>query len=150
MLGRIDGVRRARFWRYVVPGFALLLLVFAVINLLPAWQAAHGGGATGTLTMQEQQCGRRTCVWHGEFVSDDGKTVRKNVVLHETVPDTTQAGTNFRARDTGDRDGVYLEEGSQTWRGALLLAIGSGGMLVAWTVWLVVMGVRRRKAAALA
>src|SRR5690242_11361912 len=131
---RLAGVVRRTIWsmnrwirrapRYVVPIFALLLLVYGAMDIGPSWQAGHGGGRPGTFTGRERSCGRRLCDWRGEFHSDDGTLVRNDVTMRDTLPDSTQLGDNVRARDTGDLEGVFAESGSQVWRGPALLVAG--------------------------
>jgi hypothetical protein len=92
------------------------------LKLAPAWQAAHGGGVTGTFTLTEPDgCDRyepprQRCGWWGDFRSDDGKTVRRDVYLVGELPPGARVGDTVLARDTGNPTGVYPLNDSQSWR----------------------------------
>ena len=137
-------LRDRRFWRYLPPAFAVILLVVGVIAVRPSWRAAHGGGTAGAWTISENLCGRRNCEFRGQFRADDGTDVRTDLVFYDPLPETAKVGDSFRARDTGDRNGVFAQSGSNQWHKPALLVLASALLLLAWGTWLVVMAVRRR------
>jgi hypothetical protein len=107
---------------------------------ISAWRAALGGGHVGTVTLTElRTCGRsdhypdprQRCEWDGDFVSDDGKDVRRSVWLAGSLPPDTKGGDVFRARDTGDSTYVYRVNDNQTWKQATWSGAGSLFALVA-------------------
>ncbi len=44
---------------------------------------AQAGGPVGALTPTDRDCGRDSCAWIGEFVSDDGTITRTGVLLSD-------------------------------------------------------------------
>jgi hypothetical protein len=89
--------------------------------LIPDLRAAHGGGVTGGFTLTEPQgCDRyqppRRCGWFGDFVSDDGKTVRRHLDLADGLPPGAQVGDTVAARDTGSLAAIYPIDDGTTWR----------------------------------
>ena len=98
----------------------ICFLVFGAIGMLvlmasfvPAWQAAHGGGRTGTFTLTEfEGCDRfeppvQRCGWFGDFVSDDGAVVRGRQRLAGGLPKGAQAGETLPARAVGGPGLIY-------------------------------------------
>jgi hypothetical protein len=109
----------------------------ATIMLVPAWQAAHGGGHMGTFTLTEpNSCDRyppprQRCGWFGDFVSDDGTVARRHMELAGGLPPGAQPGDTLRARDTGSWAQIYRETDTQSWRtSAGFLAAFSGAFLI--------------------
>jgi hypothetical protein len=105
--------------------------------LVPDWQAAHGGGVTGTFTLTEPlscdryQPPRQRCGWFGDFRSVDGKTVRRDMELAGGLPPGAQVGDTVPARDTGSLTAIYQGNDSQSWRlSAGFLAAFSAAFLV--------------------
>ncbi|GAA3247767.1 hypothetical protein ACFO1B_38900 [Dactylosporangium siamense] len=98
----------------------ICFLVFGAIGMLvlmasvvPSWQATHGGGRTGTLTLTEfKGCNRfeppkQRCGWYGDFVSDDGTVVDSRQRLVGGLPKGAKAGETLRARDVGTPGQIY-------------------------------------------
>ncbi len=95
---------------------------FSGFMLIPDLQAAHGGGVTGMFTLTESlscdryQPPRQRCGWFGDFRSDDGRTVRRDMELVGGLPPGAQVGDTVPARDTGDLTGIYQIDDSRSWR----------------------------------
>jgi hypothetical protein len=101
----------------------------AAVLTIPAWRAAHGEGTTGTFTLTEpMSCDRwppprQRCGWFGDFVSDDGTVVRRDMELDGGLPPGSAVGDSLRARDTGSLAQIYPEGGGPGWKlSAKLLA----------------------------
>jgi len=139
--------------------FVLIGLIGAVgssILLVPAVRAARGGGVTGTFTLTALgPCSnyppppRQRCTWFGDFRSDDGRTVRRDVELYPQLPPSAWVGDPIPARDTGDMHEVFRRDDTGVWRmPALFLGLSSGVVLIGiavsqpwmWRTWL-----RRRR-----
>lgn len=120
----------------VLVAFGGLGTVGAAVLTIPAWRAAHGGGTTGTFTLVEPiSCDRwppprQRCGWFGDFVSDDGTIVRRDMELDGGLPPGGVVGDSLRARDTGSLAQIY-PEGGQGW---MLSAKFLAGSVTALTV----------------
>ena len=109
----------------------------ATVLLIPTWQAAHGAGHTGILTLTEPlscdryQPPRQRCGWFGDFVSDDGTVVRRHMELDGGLPPGAKIGDTMRARDTGSLAQIYQEIDTQGWKNdAGFLAAFSGAFML--------------------
>ncbi|WP_433292938.1 hypothetical protein ACQP2F_29350 [Actinoplanes sp. CA-030573] len=109
--------------------------VGSLTMLVPDWRAAHGGGRTGTFTLTEpMSCDRwppprQRCGWFGDFVSDDGTVVRRDMELAGGLPAGASAGDTVGARDTGSPTAIYLLTDRSTWKssaGFAALGLGAG------------------------
>lgn len=143
MFERISNWRMKFFLWVGLPVIAVLGLAFAGPDVAPAWRAKSGAGTPGTFTAVREECGRRSCTWHGDFVPTDGGAVRRDVVLYDDPAGLTTGGT-AAARDTGAGKGVYSTTGGNTWLLVTGLAVGGALAAVAWMV-LIVWTVRRRR-----
>ncbi|MCX5068681.1 hypothetical protein OOJ91_22840 [Micromonospora lupini] len=134
---------RAKVFVWIgLPVIAGIGLMLGIGDLGPAWQAKGGGGTTGTFTAVSEECSRRSCTWHGNFVADDGAK-RADVILYD-APDALSTGETASARDTGARKGVFSATGGSTWllvTGLTLAGVVAG---VAWVIFLV-WTIRRRR-----
>ncbi|MER7442032.1 hypothetical protein [Micromonospora avicenniae] len=137
------GMRRLRA---VAAGFVLigLLGAFGATALfVPAWQAAHVGGRTGSFVLTEPmscdrwQPPRQRCGWFGDFLSDDGSVVRRDRELAGGLPPGAEVGDAVRARDTGSWTQIYQASDSQGWRGPAGFLAGFAAILVSGLVMLV-------------
>lgn len=68
-------------WRIGVPILVALTLPPTIADLGPSWQARFGSGTPGTFTAVYESCGSKSCIWRGDFVSDDRRPVRNDVGL---------------------------------------------------------------------
>jgi hypothetical protein len=123
---------------------AVFILFFAVQDIGPSWRARFGeSGTPGTFTAMEEDCsGRGGCSYWGEFVSDDGSIVRRDVILGSGHGDVT-VGDSTLAYDVGDRAAVYPPGGGHDWIFVTLLLMGSVLFLGAW-IWFVALLALRR------
>lgn len=110
----------------------------SAVQLVPAWQAAHGGGVAGTFTLTEPigcdryEPPRQRCGWFGDFRSDDGRTVRRRLELAGGLPPGAPVGATVPARDTGSRTEIFQADDRESWRSwADFLAVSSGVFLFA-------------------
>ena len=114
----------------VIGGFGIL---GASVLTVPAWQAAHGGGHTGTFTLTEPmscdryQPPRQRCGWFGDFVSDDGTVVRRHKELHGGLPPGATIGETLPARDTGSLAQIYQGTDTQGWKNPAGFLAGFAG-----------------------
>jgi hypothetical protein len=122
---------------YLLPVFALGFVVLALIDIGPSWRAAHGGGRVGTLRLDSRSCRSHTCTWQGQFRSDDGTILRPDVLMHDGVARSARVGDEIRARDTGDRTGVFALTGSTGWMDNAAILGVSIGYLIGWALWLI-------------
>lgn len=111
----------------------LLLLFASVPELGPAVRAARADGVSGTFTAGELRCvrhpGHESCVWAGDFASDDGRTLRHDVELYGSDRGTLATGRTSRAVDTGRETRVYGPDGSDEWVFTTLLALAGLAVL---------------------
>ncbi|MEU7798673.1 hypothetical protein AB0J14_07025 [Micromonospora arborensis] len=143
IFSKINGWRTRVFVWIGLPVIAGIGLMLGVGDLVPAWQAKGGGGTTGTFTAVSEECSRRNCTWHGDFVAEDGKK-RADVILYD-APEALTTGATAPARDTGARKGVFSTDGGSTWLLVTALTLAGAVAGVAWVVFLVGV-VRRRRA----
>lgn len=113
---------------------AAFLLYLAVPNIGTAVRAARADGTPGVFTARELTCvqhpGHESCVWIGEFRSDDGSTGRSGIEMYGSDRYSNVAGGRTRAVDIGLTGRVYGPGGSNEWVfTALLLASGLGILL---------------------
>lgn len=112
----------------------LLLLFVSVPELGPAVRAARADGVSGVFTARQLQCiqhpGHESCVWAGDFTSDDGQVLRHGVELYGSDRDTTAAGQTTEAVDTGRESRVYGPDGSDEWMFTSLLALAGLAVLI--------------------
>jgi hypothetical protein len=97
-----------------LPALAAIGLILGTGDLVPAWQAKGGNGTPGTFTAVREDCGRRSCSWHGDWVATDGSKTRKDVILYDE-PDGMKVGSTAEALDSGARNGVFATTGGSTY-----------------------------------
>ncbi|NES13347.1 MULTISPECIES: hypothetical protein [Micromonospora] len=136
---------RMKFFLWVgLPVIAVLGVAFAAPDVAPAWRAKSGAGTPGTFTAVREECGKRSCTWHGDFVPTDGGAARRDVILFDDPAGLTTGGT-AAARDTGAGKGVFATTGGNTWLLVTGFTVGGALAAVAWVVLIVrtVLGRRR-------
>ncbi|WP_141580031.1 hypothetical protein [Actinomadura sp. WMMA1423] len=101
----LDRVVNTVFLNFAVPILAVIAVFFTAQDLVPSYAALFHGGKTGVFTARDKKCGK-SCSWRGDFVSDDGSVVRRDVLLGSGER-VDGAGDRVKARDTGNRGAVY-------------------------------------------
>jgi hypothetical protein len=130
----------------VIGGFGACL---AGLALVPDLRAAHGDGVTGRFTLTEPQtCDRyepprQRCGWFGDFLGEDGRTVRRHMDLNGGLPPGARVGDTVAARDAGSPAAVYPVEGSDAWRLTAGVFAGFSGAFVVGLVLLLPRSWRR-------
>ncbi|SCL17064.1 hypothetical protein GA0070624_1200 [Micromonospora rhizosphaerae] len=145
-MDKINGWRSKVFVWIGLPVIAAIGLMLGATDLAPAWEAKNGGGTSGTFTAVNEECGRRNCEWHGDFVATEGGAKRADVILYD-APDGLSQGSTAPARDTGARKGVFSTTGGSTYLLVTGLTVAGLAAAVAWVVIIVRMIRRRRQPA---
>jgi hypothetical protein len=140
--------RRAHLATLLIALAGGLLIAFVAPAVGPVVRAARADGTPGLFEARRLGCvqhpGHSTCIWYGEFRSDDGTRRRGEVYLYGSSNGTLRAGERIRAVDTGRPAWVYRPGGSREWiPTALLLAAGLG--LLSYAGRRVLHGVRHRR-----
>lgn len=132
---------------YVLTPVMLVVGLLVGIAVLPIyWDAAHGGGSVGQLTLTNEKCSSGSCTWYGVFVSDDKKYDYSDVEMEDPVTNAA-VGASVRARYEDSLGEAFAIDGSRAyvpwaWTTAICGAYAVGGI-----VWLGIYVVRRRKTA---
>jgi hypothetical protein len=126
-----------------LPVIAAMALLFGSFDLLPAWQAHNGGGTAGTFTAQREECGRRSCTFHGSWAATDGSARRDDVILYDE-PDSFGVGDTTGAVDTGARKGVFATAGGSTYLLITGFVVAGLAALVGW-IFVIRNALRRRR-----
>ncbi|MFC8504734.1 hypothetical protein ACFUC1_20485 [Pedococcus sp. NPDC057267] len=110
--------------------FGCFLLWFASGEVGPAWNAAHGRGAPGSLTVISVDCsGKGPCHHYGNFRSTDGRYSFTDV---ELIGDSATTGQSVPALYEGQGeppDAVFAPGWTGLVEDALYLAVGLGMVL---------------------
>jgi hypothetical protein len=137
---------RTKFFLWIgLPIIAFAGLYYGGTDLAPAWQARNGHGVVGTFTAIREECGRRTCSYHGPWVAADGGARRSDVVLYDE-PESLSLGGKTEALDSGDRTGVYSTAGGSTYLLVTGFVVAGVAAAIGWVVFLY-RTFRRRKPA---
>ncbi|MGC5017225.1 hypothetical protein [Micromonospora sp. DT47] len=142
-MDKISGWQTKVFVWIGLPAIAAIGLMLGGTDLVPTWQAKGGGGTAGTFTAVDEECSRRNCEWHGDFVATEGGARRTDVLLYD-APDGLTEGATAPARDTGARKGVFSTTGGSTWLVVTGMTVAGVLAAVAWVV-IIVRMVRRRR-----
>jgi hypothetical protein len=137
---------RMKFFLWVgLPVIATMGFMFGVFDLVPAWQAHNGSGATGTFTAEREDCSRRSCNFVGSWAATDGSSSRTDIILYDE-PDAFTTGKTIEALDTGARNGVFATTGGSTYLLVTAFVVGGLAALIGW-VFVIRNAFRRRGAA---
>lgn len=112
----------------------LVLLLVSVPEMGPAVRAARADGVSGVFTATQLRCiqhpGHESCVWAGDFTSDDGRVQRDDIELYGSDRGLLAAGQTTTAVDTGREYRVYGPGGSGEWMFTTLLVLAGLVVLV--------------------
>ncbi|MBO4273167.1 hypothetical protein [Microbispora triticiradicis] len=111
--------------------FGLFVMAMSARGITSAYQAAHGGGVVGTLTLATRTCGKAGCGYTGSFVSDDGRT-RATMVETDDIGSDPRIGDRVKARYAGGR--AYAPEDSHAWQDAVVFIL-AGAAIVVYALW---------------
>jgi hypothetical protein len=135
ILNSLQNLRTTFFLWIGLPIIAFAGLYYGGADLAPAWQAKSGHGVVGTFTAVREECGRRTCSYHGSWVAADGSARRSDVTLYDE-PDTLSLGGRTEALDSGDRQGVYSTTGGYTYLLITGFVVAGVAAAIGWVVFL--------------
>jgi hypothetical protein len=131
ILSKINNWRMKFFLWVGLPVIAVIGVMFGAFDLVPAWQAHNGGGTVGTFTAEREECGRRSCSFHGSWKATAGSETRTNVILYDE-PASFAVGKTVEAADTGARAGVFATAGGSTYLLVSGFVVGGLAALVGW------------------
>jgi hypothetical protein len=138
---------RAKVFLWVgLPILAGMGLFLGVTDLVPAWQARSGDGVVGTFSANREQCGRRTCSFHGSWQAADGSAGKADVMLYDE-PDDLRVGGTVEAIDSGARKGVFATAGGSSYLLFTGMTVAGAAMAATWVFYLY-RAFRRKPAAA--
>ena len=144
-LSKIENWRMKFFLWIGLPVIAAMGIMFGAFDLVPAWQAHNGGGTAGTFTAEREDCGRRSCSFHGSWAAAEGGERRTDVILYDE-PDSLRTGATIEAVDSGARKGVFATAGGSTYLLVTGFVVGGLAALVGW-VFVLRNAFRRRRSA---
>lgn len=129
--------RRSPAFTVALTLLACLIACLALANIGTVVRAALANGEPGVFIPRDLYCvqhpGHESCVWTGEFRSDDGAVHRPDVEMYGSDRDTHRAGEPAPALDVGADTRVYGPDGSNEWVfTALLLAVAAG---ILWSLY---------------
>ena len=100
ILSKIENWRLKFFLWIGLPILAAIGVMFGAFDLVPAWQAHNGGGTIGTFTAEREECGRRSCSFHGSWAAADGSDPVEVVGVfgHQRRPSPSALASSYQAR----------------------------------------------------
>jgi hypothetical protein len=128
---RADAARRQRgrlrHLAIVATGAVVAMAIAALsFGLVPAIEAAVGGGATGSFVVSHRVCSAKVgCQWVGTFTAANG-TVTSGLGYGGLLPGGDGPGSTIAVRYAGGTDQVYALHGSHTWVFDLLITLVIG------------------------
>jgi hypothetical protein len=133
--------RRRHLKRLVIVltgAIAAMAIVAVAFGLIPAIDAALGGGVTGKFTLQNQVCVRRAgCQWVGTFQPAKGSAIA-GLAYGGTIPASDAPGSVIPARHPAGNY-VYALHGTHTWVQDLLITLVIG-VAVGFLLWVSPLG----------
>jgi hypothetical protein len=135
-LNKIENWRMKFFLWVGLPVIAGIGLFLGATDLLPAWQAKSGDGIVGTFTADREECGRRSCSFHGSFTPADGAAGRPDVILYDE-PDSLLVGGTIEAIDSGARKGVFATAGGSSHLLFTGLTVAGLAAAIGWVFFLI-------------
>ncbi|HUB39467.1 MAG TPA: hypothetical protein VMA72_11500 [Streptosporangiaceae bacterium] len=136
--------RRLRRLSIAATGAIVAMAITALsFGLVPAIEAASGGGTTGSFVVSDQVCSAKTgCQWVGTFRAGDG-TVFSGLAYSGSLPSGDGTGSVIPARYPGGSDQVYALHGSHTWVLDLFIVLAIGAAVGA-ALWISPLGAGAR------
>jgi hypothetical protein len=107
---------------------AILAMAIAALSfgLVPAIEAAEGGGVTGSFVVSHRVCGSKTgCQWVGTFRAANGEVI-SGLAYGGLLPTGDGPGSVIATRYPGGTNEVYALHGSHTWVLDLLITLVIG------------------------
>jgi hypothetical protein len=137
------GRRRRRLLRRLSIALAGAIVAMAItalsFGLIPAIEAAGGGGTIGTITISHQVCSAKTgCQWVGTFQARGGVSFN-GLAYAGSLPPGDGPGSVIPARYPRGSDQVYALHGSHTWVFDLLITLAIGAAVGA-ALWISPLG----------
>jgi hypothetical protein len=140
------GKRRGRLRRLAITTagmIAAIVITGASFGLIPAIDAARGGGVTGSFVVSHRVCSSKTgCQWVGTFTGGNGE-VLAGLAYGGVLPAGDGPGSTIAVRYPGGTPVVYALHGSHTWVFDLLITLVVGGAAGA-ALWISPLGDDRR------
>jgi hypothetical protein len=122
-----------KFWLFVMavflPVLFLVILIGAPRDFRPAWRAHRGEGVPGVFVALNRSCSR-SCSWTGDFTSDAGGKVQRDVLLLGGRP--RAVGERIPALDSGGGGVVYARSGNSEWVAIPIVTAAAFGYLAVW------------------
>jgi hypothetical protein len=119
-----------------------MAIVALSFGLVPAIEAAQGGGVTGSFVVNDRVCSAKTgCQWVGTFYGPPGDVI-PGLAYGGILPAGDGPGSKVAVRYPGGSDDVYALHGSHTWVFDLLITLVIGAA-VGTALWISPLGDRR-------
>jgi hypothetical protein len=138
---------RLRHMAIVAAGSIVAMAITAAsFGLIPAIEAAQGGGVTGSFVVSHRVCSSKTgCQWVGTFDGAHGDVI-SGLAYAGVLPAGDGPGSTIAVRYPGGSDQVYALHGSHTWVFDLLITLVVGAAVGA-ALWVSPLGDGGRNAA---
>jgi len=120
---------------------AIVAMAIAALSfgLVPAIDAARGGGVTGSFVLDHEVCSSKTgCQWVGTFEGADGDVIT-GLAYGGLLASGDGPGSIVAVRYPGGSDEVYALHGSHTWVLDLLVTLVIGAAVGA-ALWISPLG----------
>ena len=127
-----------------VGAIVAMAIAAASFGLIPAIEAAQGGGVTGSFVVSDRVCSSKTgCQWVGTFDGPHGDVIA-GLAYGGALPTGDGPGSTIAVRYPGGSDLVYALHGSHTWVFDLLIMLVIGAAVGA-ALWVSPLGDGGRK-----
>lgn len=135
---------RVRHLAIVAVGAVVAMAIAAAsFGLIPAIEAAQGGGVTGSFVVSDRVCSAKTgCQWVGTFSGPHGEVIA-GLAYGGVLPAGDGPGSAIAVRYPGGSAQVYALRGSHTWVFDLLITLVVGAAVGAG-LWISPLGDGRR------
>jgi hypothetical protein len=131
---RWGGPLRLVFGYILAPVMLAVALLIGIGILRPFWDAAHGGGSVGQLTLTDEDCSSGDCTWNGIFLADDHRYYYSGIEMEDPIRDAA-VGISVSVRYEDSLGDAFAMQGSRAyiplaWTTAICGAYGVGGILL--------------------